>query len=350
MKQINCGGGGDDRFSDLPDEVVYDVLCLLKMRDHARLMVVSKRCRELCISNPNLDLNNIAKKSSLSCLNNFVDWLINQRCSNGVKTERLQLCWSFEGSVDEDQERRRVNTWLQDLGDVAKVNLRFIHGSRRLLDPDQPALALPLCNSTSSVVVDAGDAFLKLPSSPSSYLATKLNILILCSVRIQKECNLGELLSSFKSLKTLTLNEISGIKRMSMSSSTSNIEILSIISSDPDHICDIEIQQLHKLRDLDLVLFGNTSTSLKISAPNLRKIRWEGYAVDNYYCITDSPHLLRASLGLRLPRKSRSWGNQAFTICKYNLDRLLHSLRKCKRLYLRDRFVEVTCPYIYSEY
>ncbi|KAE8039419.1 hypothetical protein FH972_011831 [Carpinus fangiana] len=263
-KQINCGGGGDDRFSDLPDEVVYDILCLLKMRDHARLMVVSKRCRELCISNPNLDLNNIVKKSSLSCLNNFVDRLINQRCGHGVKTERLHLCWSFEGSVDEDQERRRVNTWLQDLGDVAKVYLRFIQCSHRLLDPDQPALALalPLCNSTSSVVVDAGDAFLILPSSPSSYLATKLKILILYSVRIQKECNFGELLSSFKSLETLKLNEISGIKRMSLSSSTSNIEILSIASRGPDHICDIEIQQLHKLRDLDLVLFGTTNERL----------------------------------------------------------------------------------------
>jgi hypothetical protein len=37
-------GGGEDRFSDLPDEFVYDILCLLEMKDHARLMVVSKKC------------------------------------------------------------------------------------------------------------------------------------------------------------------------------------------------------------------------------------------------------------------------------------------------------------------
>jgi hypothetical protein len=117
----------------------------------------------------------------------------------------------------------------------------------------------------------------------------------------------------------------------------SSIEILSIRSTDRD-LCDIDIQQLDKLKNLYLVWMPKFSSrrSLKISAPNLRRFHLGGFAVD-YYCIKDLPHLLRAAIGLRL--RARLRGNQAST--KYNLDKVLHSVQKARCLNLRDCFVEV---------
>jgi hypothetical protein len=326
--------GYDDRFSDLPDEVVHHILDFLGMRDSARLSVVSKRCRQLCISNPNLCLSNIGSKSGGSRFNSFVDRFMALRCLHGAKTGRFVIRWSFERSVDKDEEYYRVETWLQNainLGGVAEVRLEFI-------PPGLQQFALPLCllrcNSLTFLDVDAGDAFLKLPSTPP-YFATKLRSLHLHHVRIENDCILRELLSSFKSLKVLKLEEISGIKGMTITNSS--IEILLIASVDRQ-LCDVEIQHLHKLYDLNLLWIPKSSsrTSLKISAPNLQKIRWSGYTVDDY-CMRDSPDLLHAVIGLHL---LQSRGNQAST--KHNLVKILHSVQRARKLHLLDLFVKVT--------
>jgi hypothetical protein len=74
--------------------------------------------------------------------------------------------------------------------------------------PAKP-FALPLCVlGCDSLRVDAGEGFLKFPKVP--YFATKLRSLALGPFRIEKDCNIGELLSSFKSLKKLRLEKIRG--------------------------------------------------------------------------------------------------------------------------------------------
>jgi hypothetical protein len=158
----------DVRFSDLPDEVVHHILFFLRMKDLARLSVVSKRCRVLCISNPKLFLSNI-HKSGRSRFNSFVDRLMALRCLYGVKTESFLLSWSFEGSVED--EEYRVGTWLQhavNSGGVTDVRLKVIH-------PRQP-FALPLCllgcNSLRFLKVKAMNGFFKLPSAP--YFSTNI--------------------------------------------------------------------------------------------------------------------------------------------------------------------------------
>ncbi|XP_059439108.1 F-box/LRR-repeat protein At3g59190-like isoform X2 [Corylus avellana] len=326
--------GDDVGFSDLPDEVVHHILNFIEMRDVARLSVVSKRCRELCISNPSLCLSNISSISGGPRFNSYVDRFMALRCLHGVKTERFGLRWSFEGSIDQDEEYYRVETWFQNavnLGGVAQVHLKFILSSLQHfgLPP-----CLLRCNSLTFLDVDAGYAFLKLPSAPP-YFATKLRTLQLHHVQIENDCNLGEMISSFKSLKVLRLDKISGIKGMTITNSS--IEILSIVSVDRQ-LCDVEIQQLHKLYDLNLVWIPKPSsrTSLKISAPNLQKFQWTGFFIDDY-CMRDSPDLLQALIGLHLPTQSR--GNQAST--KHNLVKILHSMQKARHLKLTDCFVEV---------
>jgi hypothetical protein len=329
----------DDRFSNLPDEIVHHILFFLRrMKDLARLSVVSKRCQELCISNPKLFLSNMNDKSVGSHFNSFVDRFMALRCLYGVRTERFQLRWSF---FDQD-EGNRVETWLQHVvnsGGVAVIRLKFIH--------PHPAKRFALllcvlrCNSLRVLEVDAGNAFLTLPSTLSTdpYFATKLQFLHIASIKIEKDCNFGELISSFKSLKVLMLNEIRRVKSMTITSSS--IEIL-FIRSIGCLLCDIDIQQTDKLYNLQLIWFtrSSTSNSLKISAPNLQKFGWSGFVVD-YYCMRDSPHLLHAVIGLHLPAQPR--GNQAST--KDTLVKLLHSLRKARHLKLLDCFAEVTAQF-----
>jgi len=202
-------------------------------------------------------------------------------------------------------------------------------------------LCVLCCNSLRFLEVNAGNAFLKLPSTLSTdpYFATKLQFLHLASIQIEKDCNFGELISSFKSLKVLRLNQIRRVKSMTIASSS--IEILSIRSLDC-HLCDIDIHQTDKLYDLQLIWFtkSSTSKSLKISAPNLQIFEWSGFVVD-YYGMRDSPHLLHALIGLHLPDQPR--GNQAST--KDNLVKLLHSLQKARHLKLQDCFVEVMAQF-----
>ncbi|XP_059439623.1 uncharacterized protein LOC132172190 isoform X2 [Corylus avellana] len=282
--------GDDDRFSDLPGEVVHHILDFLGTRDFERLSFVSKRCRELCISNPNLCLSNMDDKSGGSSFNRFVDRFMARRCADRVKTGSFLLRWSFD---DEDDEERRVERWLKKaaikLGGVAEISLKFIRPQPQPRRPKpKPFAHFVFCFVIPKVPRGRCREWLSQITPARSDFATELESLQLRHVRIENDCNLGELLSSFKSLKVLKLDRISRIKGMTITSSS--IEILSIVSVD-NHLCDVEIQQLHKLYDLNL--FWNPkssrSLSLKISAPNLQTFKW---------------NLLRALIGLHLPGES----------------------------------------------
>ncbi|KAE8008962.1 hypothetical protein FH972_005420 [Carpinus fangiana] len=327
-KQKSVHDADDDgRFSDLPDEMVHCILSFLQMRDLSRLSVVSRRCRELCISNPHLDLSNIdlinSDESSRSRFYSFVDRLISLRCMHRVKRQTFRLLWSFVASGGGDEYR--VATWLQhavNMG-VERVNLELVFDLGKPFD-------LPLCvlgcNSLRQLKVDAGDGFVKLPSS--YFAATNLQTLTLGPVRIEKGCNVGELLSSFKSLKRLRLDKISGIKSMTFTSPS--VETLLLTTYD-DELCNISILQ-EKLQNL-FMLWSSNGKSLTINAPNLKKFYWEGYAVDYYNCSRDLSHLLHAGMNLSFPTHQAS--------CKHIFDKILHSIQRANCLTISESFVEV---------
>lgn len=341
-KQKNSDGGDVVGFIDLPEEVVHHILYLqgARLRDLARLSMVSKRCRELCISTPNLHLSNIDADDKFK---SFVDKFMALRCLHGVTTERFQLHWSFDKDKADTNEYRAVETWLQRAvasgGGVAKVCLKFIHPRKAR---QRQSFALPhcvvRCNSLRSLEVDARNGVLKLPSPP--YFATKLRKLRLSHVKIENDSNIEALFSSFKSLTVLGLDKVSGIKSMAISSSS--LQILSITSFD-SHLCDIDIQQLDKLHDLNLLWHAKPSTaaaggsrrSLKISAPNLRKFDFSGFAVD-HYCMREVPHLWQATIALSLRGVNQAAANNN------NLDKILHSVKKATNLTIgMVRFVKV---------
>ena len=346
-KQNSDGRDVNVGFIDLPDEVVHHILYLQDagLRDLARLSMVSKRCRDLCISTPNLLLSNIDTDDKFKSI---VDKFMALRCLHGVRTELFQLRWSFDEADAQADQYRAVETWLQRAvasgGGVAKVRLKFIHPRKASQRQRQSqSFALPLCvmrcNSLRFLEVDAGNGVLKLPSPP--YFATKLRILRLSHVKIENDSNTGALFSSFKSLEVLGCDKVSGIKSMNISSSS--LQILSITSFD-SHLCDIDIQQVDKLRNLNLLWHAKPSTaggggggsrrSLKISAPNLRKFHFSGFAVDSY-CMSEAPHLWQVSIALSLRGVNQAAAN------KNNLDKILHSVKKATNLTIGVRFEEV---------
>ncbi|KAE8009514.1 hypothetical protein FH972_005946 [Carpinus fangiana] len=349
-KQNSDGRDVNVGFIDLPDEVVHHILNLqgAELRDLARLSMVSKRCRELCISTPNLLLSNIDTDDKFK---SFVDKFMALRCLHGVWTVRFQIRWSFDEADAQADQYRAVETWLQRAvasgGGVANVRLQFIHLRKASQSQSQShSFALPLCvmrcNSLRFLEVDAGNGVLKLPSPP--YFATKLRMLILSNVKIENDSNIGALFSSFKSLEVLWFDNVSGIKSMSISSSS--LQILSITSFD-SRLCDIDIQQVDKLHDLNLLWHakpctaaagrGGSRRSLTISAPNLRKFHFSGFAVD-HYCMSEAPHLWQATIALLLRGVNQAAAN------KNNLDKILHSVKKATNLTIGVGFEEGMSP------
>ncbi|XP_059435832.1 F-box/LRR-repeat protein At4g14103-like [Corylus avellana] len=328
-KQKSVHDADDDgRFSDLPDEIVHRILSFLRMRDLSRLSVVSRRRRELCISNPHLDLSNIdlinSDESSRSRFNSFVDRLISLRWMHRVKTQTFRLRWSFVGGDDE----YRVATWLQhavNMG-VARINLELVLDLGKPFDLPHCVLG---CNSLRQLKVDAGDGFVKLPSP--YFAATNLQWLELRPVRIGCNVNIGELLSSFKSLKCLWLDKISGTKSMTF---TSPSVVSLILSNYDDELCNISILQ-EKLQVLGISWSSKSGgKSLTISAPNLKRFYLGGSAVDYYNCMKDFPHLFNAEMGLlSFPTHQAS--------SKHIFDKILHSIQRAKCLTINECFVEV---------
>ena len=332
MELQNFDDDDDDNiFSNLPDHIVHRIYSFLSLRDLSRLCCVSGRFRDLCISKSCLVLSNIHYNHNL--LNqfrykNFLDRFMVRRSLYGVKTRQLFLHWSFEGSLGD--EIYRANTWLYQ---VVNSCLELLHIELSL---GGFAFALPpcvlSCNSLKSLVVKINNGIFKFPSASLAGSVTTLERLLLRSVRIEDDY-LEEALSNFNSLKCLILTKISGLKRMTINSST--IDKLIIRDCNDLQIINISAE---KLRNLLILWRPNYSggTSLKINAPNLVTFEWGGYVVDFYYIDNfSSPMFASIALGLSHHRQYES------SSIKCNLDKLLHSMRRAKSLKLWDKFVEV---------
>jgi hypothetical protein len=327
---------GDDRFTGLPDSTVHHILSFLTVKDLALLSFASRRCQELCHSSPTLSLSNTnLKPNDILCrlsFNTFLQSLMLHRCSHGVKMQTLSLRWSFKQSPPD--EEYRVGSLLQ----------HAVHSGVQLLNldviGDGKPFALPVCvlgsESLRSLVVKTNNGVLKFPSTLSCcYASSTLRLLILESVCMGNDY-FQQWFSSLKSLKVLVLSRVSGIKSMTITSSS--IEKLRITCD--DDLFHVHIQQLEKLHELYISwrVKSSGSKSMQISAPNLRRFFWEGHAVD-YFCMRSSPHLWLVALSLSPPADEPTGRKKADH--KDNFDKVLCSIQSAKNLTLRIEFVEV---------
>ncbi|XP_059435854.1 putative F-box/FBD/LRR-repeat protein At4g03220 [Corylus avellana] len=292
------GDGDGDRLSSLPDRIFHRIISFLTLKDLARLSFASRRCQELCNSTPTLSLSNIdlLEPDNILCrlsIYAFLHTLMLDRCSHRVKMQSLSLLWSFQHSLPD--EENLVWSWLQHAVDsgVGEFNLDFTGKPFSL-----PVCVLG-CGSLISLVVNTNNGVLQFPSTLSlSYASSsKLRLLTLESVRMEDDI-FQQWLPSFKFLKALSLSKVSGMKSMRITSSS--IEKLRIASD--DDLCHIQIQEVEKLNELYIFCRVNNcgTKSLEISAPNLQRFFWEGFAVD-YLCMRSSSHLWQATIDLSLP-------------------------------------------------
>lgn len=327
-----------DRFSALPDGILHHILSFLTLKDLAKLSFASKRCQEVCNSSPCLSLSNInLKPDNPLCrlgFHSFLHSLMLHRCSRGVKTQTLSLCWSFHRRLAD--EEYRVCSWLQHAvnSGVEQLNLEVI--------ADGKPFALPVCvlgcESLRSVIVNTNNGVLKLPSTLSCCDASStLRTLIFESVRIEDD-GFQQWFSCFKSLKVLIMSRVSGMKSITIASSS--IEKLRITCD--DDLCHVHIQELEKLCELYIFwrVRNSCSKSLQISAPNLQRFFWAGLAVD-YFCMTNSSLLWEAAIGLSLPADDDDQSRGKKSAHKDNFDKVLRSIHGAKILTLRVEFVQV---------
>ena len=337
-----------DIFTNFPDPIVHRILKLLPLKDLSRLSCVSRRCRELCISNPYLSVSNIHYTEDSGQLdqidnllnrfhfNNFVGRLLTRRFCSGVKTQTFCLQWFFEEILKADDERYMVCTWLYNAINSGLQRLQLELTAKGITQSFDLPLALLSCNSLTHLNVKCYNVILKFPSSTLSAgncaITTMLQSLILDCVRIEDEYYFGECISNFKSLKELYLKRISGTKSMSINSST----ITQLRFQNCSELMEINISA-ENLRLLKLIWFfaGGTRRSLKISAPNLEKFYWMGHVAD-YNCIGDFSLLLRAEIGLLVSNQHQY---QPSPMCILN--KVLHSIRRVESLVLTNKFVQV---------
>ncbi|XP_059630180.1 putative F-box/FBD/LRR-repeat protein At4g03220 [Cornus florida] len=266
-----------DRFSNIPDDVVHEILCFLPIKDIARSSLVSKRFRQLCLSVPDLFLDLIPHNRSK--VSNWIDRFLTLR--NGAKLRRFVLkdaCLNHEGII-------RVCKWICK---AEELDLSFGMYAEQcfLLPPFTFVRAIKL-----NILSNGG--ILELPSSTSNSFSL-LQDLDIRGIRLDPH-NLSEdwVSSLFPAIKKLNLEEVRDIKYLNITSSS--LECLSIKTCHLHRVV-VSAERLHTLCVVSCHAGGDWL--FKIYAPNLQNIRWtaDGYSFNgSFMCLKgvniDAPRL-----------------------------------------------------------
>ncbi|PQP98865.1 F-box/LRR-repeat protein [Prunus yedoensis var. nudiflora] len=229
-----------DRFSDLPVGVAHHILSFLPFKDIGQVGCVSKRCLELYLSYPSLifnpshhQRNNMWRR--LEAFNYFDKFLAN-RDSN--KIECLRISWDYHSVkfAREFNELLRISTWIRH---AARCNVQVLDldfDTRCRVPLELLPSSISACKSLRTLVIDFHWNILKWPSS--NFL-TNLQCLKLKSVQIEGLELFGKWIPCCKFLKQLQLEYVSGIKRMTVISSS--LESFSFVLYDRNPLCYLGI-------------------------------------------------------------------------------------------------------------
>ncbi|PON52233.1 LRR-domain containing protein [Parasponia andersonii] len=228
----------NDRFTRLPEHVAHEILKFLPLEDTCRLSVVSRRCRQFCISMPSLNvdvkpyLHTATKRTRLM---NYVERLLLLR--RGMATHRFYINWCLESSLNDDggeEEEYRVLSWLHNavLCEVKELELilRPKSGSAFSLPP---SLIRSMSLESLTVSNRSMNGILTFPSHSSSIGFSSLKSLTLSRVRIQEY--FGHWVSTCcNCLEKLFLYWVKGIENLVINSSS--LKELRISSMDLCHL------------------------------------------------------------------------------------------------------------------
>ena len=261
QKQQNLQMENIDRFSSLPDHIAHHILSFLSMEDISRLCIVSKTCRELCISIPVLTFDalpyrdNARKRNQLM---NYLDLFLLQR--KWMDTTHCYINWTVQNNVF--QEDYRVISLLHNEV-MCKVPLLHVMLKTEGIFILPPSVLC--CGSWKTLTINLVDGILKFPSFIDTFGFSNLRSLSLRSVQINE--SFGKWVSSYwQFLEYLDLHDISGTKSLIVTSSS--LEILKIWSL-RNVVFRINVSA-EFLRELRLVwTFRPEERVLELSTPRL---------------------------------------------------------------------------------
>ncbi|KAI9087912.1 hypothetical protein K1719_030242 [Acacia pycnantha] len=270
--------------NNLPDDILHHIFSFLKLSDIARLRVLSKKFQTLsatapsfCFSEPRLSHH--SNYCSCAHVFNFMNTLPRHR-SHSLKIKRI----SFTSFCDQGEHSSLHDHWINKL-------FQTFHVEQLSLNYQLPSIftSLPKFQSLKLLKLEMNRVILvKLPEMKLASLET-LHIIF-----FQTEDPVGEWISqSFPALKSLFLSKINvswlSKKQLDLEIRSSCLEDLSI-----HNCCTLKPVRIitENLRTLSYVTcssvrcyhnygFVNSrydESVFEISAPNLRRLSWEGYA------------------------------------------------------------------------
>ncbi|XP_068318529.1 putative F-box/FBD/LRR-repeat protein At4g03220 [Pyrus communis] len=273
---------GVDRFSDLPDEVAHHILSLLNFRDLTRVGALSKRCRQFHLSVPVVDFGTVwwkdVKQVDLARLVTSFDRYLHLRGHNRMQRVRIGLRFSTseeEKKVSDDLSQV-VLSWIRTAVrcNVEELDLFFVHSATSTF-----SLPSSIFHSQSLRSLSVSMDIIKSPvvEAPSLYFSSNLRYLSLSDVKIVDESIFKWISCCCKCLKELLLSSIEGVQNISIESSS--LESFSFFNYGDVHL-GISGE---KLENIVMAWSGcyvptslKSTTSLKIFAPNLKNLKWDG--------------------------------------------------------------------------
>lgn len=112
-------------FSDLPQEVICEILGYLDIEDLARSNTLSKDLNKWCTLVPRLHINrpNMNGEENTNKRDNFFEFLkgYSQKVFEQKRLRYIKLCWDFSLCVDEEEDH--VEAWLSRAARDTNVKL-----------------------------------------------------------------------------------------------------------------------------------------------------------------------------------------------------------------------------------
>ncbi|KAM5574898.1 putative F-box protein [Rosa sericea] len=271
-----------DRFSDLPDEIAHLILSFLTLRDLTRVSCVSKRCIKLYLSLPSLNFDTSSSErlsmwKRLQLFNTF-DRLLSSRDDNTIHCFRIRWTYYSVKNSSHFNELYRIFTWIRN---AIRCNVKVF--DLQLDTLQETPLALPSwffhCSSLKSLLLDFRGNILKWPFSSACF--PNLRVLKLRKFKIQgEECFCKWILCSCKTLKELYVEEVRGIKYMTIESSS--LESFCFVHHFWSELCHLKVSG-QKVEDIHITWEFDSSSrrSLHVCAPNLKYLKWRGSLMDH---------------------------------------------------------------------
>lgn len=348
MATASCGEGRGgcvenesmkDRLSSLPDEVAHHILFLstqphsLKMKDSALFSCVSKRCKELVLSNPTLRIYDPFASTS-TCIErlefmNSLDRLLAHRGDN--KLQLFDIVWYPHYSTGTPcfckNEKFRIITWIHNVLHRCKVETLYLFIENSYSDDDAlPAFPSYIFHSESlrSLMVD----FHCTIQAPSLSFSSNLKSLELRYVTIVDEGFFKWISCCCKFIEDIYLDDVHGPKNVTIqSSSLESFRFECLVSRE---ICHLHISG-EKLKEIviDWRFDSPMNKSLNIFAPNLKKFNWVGNLM-NHPNLGKLVWLEEAEI--RLQPRVDDWNTVFEVLC---------SLRGAKAVILTEEVIKV---------